>query len=381
MEALEAQGNCKTHDGVRRQAGPGELGKVRGVVLAGVHAWGSCVLEEALCRPLLPVALRPLISYPLQWLQTAGVASASVCGNSDTVIMRRHLGHGAALGISIEYYEDIMPRGPAGCARDAAIDTDADTIVVVDGTLVPSFDLKALLEKHARTGAAVTLVVARTSPEDAESEVFEPAGVFVFARRAFEAILPKGYQDIKETLIPALYRAGETISTFVIDAADALRVTDAASYLGVNMWTLQHASASDSPGAGYVRSGDAWVHSTATVDASAKLVGPVLVGPRSTIAEGALVVGPTTVGEGCQIGPRAVITRSALWNRVEVGAEAVLDQCILADGAHVEAEAAARQTAYVPDRRGDRKLHNWQDGTPNTRARQGARKSATLTAR
>ena len=104
---------------------------VRGVVLAGVHAWGDCVLEQTACRPMLPVAARPLLWHALTWVRRGGVLEASICGNSDTALFRRTFGTGEALGISLEYSEDVMPRGPAGCVRDAAHDTGADAIVVV----------------------------------------------------------------------------------------------------------------------------------------------------------------------------------------------------------------------------------------------------------
>lgn len=356
IEAAGVRGSGAARHGPLRTGHASD--SVWGVVLAGVHAWGSCVLEEAVCRPLLPVALQPLICYPLRWLQRGGVTGVSVCGNSDTSLLRRKLGRGETLQVGLDYYEDVMPRGPAGCVRDAALETDCQTIVVVDGTIIPAVDFSALLAQHQRTGAAVTLVVASTTDADTGACVHEPAGIYVFDRRVLDSIPSKGYQDIKESLIPKLYRAGERIETFVATPEDALRVTDAASYLGVNMWTLQHASR-EAPGPGYRRVGEAWIHETASVDERARLVGPVLVGPRSVVEAEALLVGPTTIGEDCHVGARAVITRSALWNRCEVGAEAVIDQCILADGARVEAEGAVRETAYVPKRRGGRSLRNW----------------------
>ena len=47
-----------------------------------------------------------------------------------------------------------------------------------------------------------------------------------------------GYQDIKETLIPRLHECGERVTTHVVSADLAPRVTGAASYLAVNAWAL-----------------------------------------------------------------------------------------------------------------------------------------------
>jgi hypothetical protein len=35
--------------------------RVEGIVLAGVHQWGDCPLEQAVPRPLVPIGHSPLI--------------------------------------------------------------------------------------------------------------------------------------------------------------------------------------------------------------------------------------------------------------------------------------------------------------------------------
>ena len=114
---------------------------VQGVVLAGVHAWGNCFLEYAIPRPLIPMVDRPLVAHPLGWLRDGGIPSASICANSDTAFLRRRLGNGCSWGISLDYYEDVMPRGPAGCTRDAVIQNGCATLVVVEATTVPQLSL------------------------------------------------------------------------------------------------------------------------------------------------------------------------------------------------------------------------------------------------
>ena len=332
---------------------------VRGVVLAGVHAWGDCVLEQTVCRPMLPVAGRPLLWHALSWVRRGGVLEASICGNSDTALFRRTFGTGEALGISLEYSEDVMPRGPAGCVRDAAHDTGAEAIVVVDGTLVPRTDLASLLRAHALSDAALTLGVRSVGAGNGHPGVEqEPAGVYVFSRSVLEKVPATGYQDIKESLIPDLYRRGERVVTHLVPTSLVPRVTDAASYLGVNMWVVERMVQEGTIPEGYVQVGEAWVDPSARVDPTARLVGPVLVGARSAIEAGALIVGPTTIGDDCAIGSDAVITRSVIWDRCEVGVESILDQCILTHDVSVDTELVARETVFVGPRRTDRRLVN-----------------------
>src|SRR5512136_164453 len=92
---------------------------VRGVVLAGVHQWEQNVFEQVLPRTLLPVANSPLISYPLRWLRRGGIDRMTICANSSSHLIQGYLSDEEVLGITPDYYEDIAPRGPAGCLRDA----------------------------------------------------------------------------------------------------------------------------------------------------------------------------------------------------------------------------------------------------------------------
>ena len=192
-----------------------ELSGVRGIVLAGVHAWNRDVLERVVARPLLPVAARPLIWHVLQWLRGGGVVQASICGNSDTTVLLRRLGDGAAWGMSLEYYEDIMPRGPAGCARDASAGCGASAFVVVEGTIMPRVDLAGLLGAHEESKAALTVVVGGSGQRDGcVAGDGQPTGIYVFSPRVLEEVPALGYQDIKEALIPRLYKSGELVATY-----------------------------------------------------------------------------------------------------------------------------------------------------------------------
>ena len=326
---------------------------VQAVVLAGVHAWGDCVLEQAVTRPLLPVAQRPIIAHGLSWLRAAGVPAATICGNSESAVLRHALGDGGALGVALDYYEDLMPRGPAGCARDAAVTSSADTFVVFDATIVPDFDLVELLDAHAARGAAVTLVA---TPAETAGQAPHPVGLYVFSRAALELVRPTGYQDIKEVLLPELHRQGAQVATYMVAPAAVKRVSHAASYLKVNLWAVQRLVERGGEHADAVWRDEALVAHSARVDPSARLVGPVLVGPDAVIEAGALIVGPTSIGAGCVIEADAVVSRSAVWDGARVSVGAVVDQAVLTHGATVEPELVVRETVCLPPRRAERRV-------------------------
>jgi NDP-sugar pyrophosphorylase family protein len=331
-----------------------ELARVHGIILAGVHAWGGDVLEHLVARPLLPVADRPLIVHILNWLTQAGIREASVCANSDTSSLRKSLGDGSRWSARLEYYEDVMPRGPAGCVRDAVAARDATECVVVDGTIIPDVDLVALLAFHRQSDAAMTVVAGAAGTErvggDPAAGGLQPLGIYVFARSAWEQVPPVGYQDIKEKLIPRLFDLGRAVVLHAVSASAAPRVTGVASYLAVNRWAVRRLAARLTPPERYARVGEAAIHQSAQLDPAVKLVGPVLVGPECVVRRGVIITGPTAIGSGARIGRGAVLSRSVLWSRCIIGEGAVVDQSILTDDACIEPGAVVRNTVYMEAR-------------------------------
>ncbi|MEE9293750.1 MAG: NDP-sugar synthase, partial [Phycisphaerae bacterium] len=218
---------------------------VTSIVLAGTQSWGECPLERVVPRPLAPIINVPLVNHVLSWLGETGITRASICGNSITRLLRNRLGgggNGNGSGVpqclKIDYYQDVAPRGPAGCVKDAGSCHRFDACVVVEGTILPTLDLSVVIEAHQRSGASLTVVVYNGKRDrDAGDEVLVPLGIYIFSRRALDYIPVLGYQDIKETLIPRLYQCGESVLTYRTEFP-AARVTSVDSYLAVNEWAL-----------------------------------------------------------------------------------------------------------------------------------------------
>jgi mannose-1-phosphate guanylyltransferase len=303
----------------------------RGVILAGQYAWKDTKFDALCPRPLLPVGNQPLVSYALHWLSDGGLHDVMVCANRDTRTVGDCLRECRPPDVEVDLVEDPVPRGPAGCVRDAA--GDADTLVVVGGTTVPLPNLGALLASHRASGAALTVVVHPEPGGDGLAKRHVPAGIYVFERRALEHIPRRGFYDIKESLIPRLYRAGErTMAYPVLDWSP--RVFDAQSYLALNGWMVERLCDGPLPD-GFVRVAGMLAHETARIAADVACVGPVLVGAGARVMPGATLVGPTSIGGASVVAEGALVSRSAVWGRCLVGEGAATDGCILADGCMV----------------------------------------------
>ncbi len=312
------------------------------IILAGSHVWSDEALDALCPRVLLPVANAPLISYALEWLRASGIDAIAICANTASRLLQRYLHSGAQHDLDLYYYEDRIPRGPAGCARDAATALPADHFLVIDGSILPDVHWVALSRAHTATRAAATIVgsanAGSSGPGDGQ---LSPAGIYVLARRALEYVPATGFQDIKETLIPRLHRAGEAVIAFGLDQP-LPRLLELRSYLAAQAWVLERLHDGRLAFEGYEGRDGACAHHSARVAAGARILGPVMIGPDSRIEDGAVIIGPSVLGRQCVVCRRAVVERSVLWDKCVVRERARLDRCVVTSGVWIEAGAVER---------------------------------------
>jgi mannose-1-phosphate guanylyltransferase / phosphomannomutase len=317
-----------------------------GIVLVGTHPWTNTTFDRLPPRPLLPVAHRPLISYALAWLRDGGIRDAAVCANRETQVLQSRLQRHVPDGLDVSYYEDAMPRGAAGALRDAALSHNASVFVVADGTAIPHVDITELLASHHRSEAMVTVVSHREASRDGRSSQV-PSGIYVFNREALEVVPDRGFYDIKENLIPYLYRNRQRVAVFAVDKP-CPRVLDLPTYRAVNAWMVDHLVASRAIPDGYVLSRGCLCHRDASIARDATLVGPILIGPGARIGPGAVIVGPTSIGADAEIGSRVLLSRATVWRRAQIFDDAVADRVVLADDSIVAAGSRVYHQIVMP---------------------------------
>jgi NDP-sugar pyrophosphorylase family protein len=129
-------------------------------------------------------------------------------------------------------------------------------------------------------------------------------------------------------------------------------VLDSLSYIAVNHWMVERLADLPKEPEGFITFGDTLAHASARIALDARFVGPALIGPDVRIEEGATIVGPVSIGAGCHIGRGALVSRSVLWTRCEVGDRATVDRSILADGVAVPPGTQMFSEVSVQDQQG-----------------------------
>jgi len=326
---------------------------MQALILAGGAGTRLRPLTNTVPKPVLPLAGRPHIAYVIDWLGRHGV--------DDVVIASGHLAGGVreALkpteGPRIRYAEEPDARGTAGAIRFAEDMLD-ERFLVINGDVLCDLDLTALVEQHRSTGAIATIALypvddpsayglVRRDPDGAITDFLEKpdpaeidtdeinAGAYLLEREILERIPPDREVSIEREVFPPLVGEGlygRRLEGYWIDIGTPDR------YRQANWDILEGAvetSLSDrlDPGGRLidpgVEVGDAVIEPPVLIEAGVVLSPGTKIGPRAVL------------GENCVISQRARITASVLLPGCGVGADAVLDQAVLAAGVEVASGA------------------------------------------
>ncbi|MGQ0743391.1 MAG: NTP transferase domain-containing protein [Acidimicrobiales bacterium] len=311
------------------------IGPRRVVVVIGVGAEAVMTAVRSLAPPRLPI---------------------------DFVVQKVARGTGDAVMVAVSALWgdlDFDPGFDAGYDRDRDTDAgDEDDVLVLAGDtpLIRTSTLTALVDRHARSEAAATMMSARmTDPTGMGRVVRDRAGRVMriveqadadSQEKAIDEVATSTYLFRRSLLSPALRRLrpnnsqGEYYLTDVIGVlagaghnVETLPAPDPAEAFGVND-RCQLAQAEevmrDRINSGWMGSGVTMIDPRTTyVDAGVRLAPDVVLGP------GTILKGNTTVGPGSQIGPHVLLRDCAIGpacsmsfvsgQRAEVGAGVRLD--------------------------------------------------------
>jgi NDP-sugar pyrophosphorylase family protein len=301
----------------------------RAVVLTAGLGTRLRPLTDVRAKPAIPVAGEPLIRRIIRTLVAQGV--------DDLVLNLHHLpatltavvGDGRDLGARVRYSWEPVILGSGGGPRLARPLVGGDSFWIVNGDTLTDVSLGPLADAHAASGARVTLALVPNR------EFARYGGVHLDEERRVTRFTPRG---------PASDRSYHFIGVQLVEGAvfDALRPDEVASSIG-GVYDALMASNPDAV-RGFVS--DASFFDVGTIDDYRRTHDAfVSQQPARSSAEGT-----PSAGRGTTIEPSARVTRSILWDDVQVAAGATLDTCIVTDGVVVPAGAAYSQAVLV---RGD----------------------------
>jgi len=280
-------------------------------------------LTDDLPKPLIPIFLKPLITFALDHLINAGVNRFVVNTHRRPDLFRSFFNRGDYSGapVTLVHEPELLETG--GGIKNAERCLGRDPFITYSGDVLTDLNLQPLIEEHFRRGNDVTLALRDTG---LASDIalrdrhvvdiahrygvagnLDFANIAVWNSAVFQRIPPRK----KISFIPILsdwIGQGGKIGGLVIDDAKWFNISSRTEYLDVHRTILREDWKPH-----YVKNRD-WperVSKSAIVDASAELRGC------------------SVAAEYCQVGAGAVLEDTILWPNAEIASKSQLHGCIV----------------------------------------------------
>jgi mannose-1-phosphate guanylyltransferase len=283
-----------------------DFGRWPALVLTAGLATRLRPLSEVRAKAAMPVAGVPIVARILSWLHQAGVRRVVLNLHHRPESISAIVGDGMQFGVDVRYSWEPVILGSAGGARHALPLLNAERFFIINGDTLTDCDLAALAARHVDAGARVTMALVH-------GDVGRYGGVLVDGRgyvRGFGTSAPDcralhfiGVQAVNADVFAALPddQPSETVRTvyppILQQRAAAIAAFESrAEFLDVG-------TARD------------YLSTVATVAARERR--------------------PFDVGADCRIASDAHLERTVLWDRVTIGSNARLIDCIVADNVTV----------------------------------------------
>ncbi|MBK7704808.1 MAG: NDP-sugar synthase [Acidobacteria bacterium] len=281
-------------------------------------------------KPAIPFLGKPLVGYVAEYVARFGFKDVVVNLHHQPESVMRALGDGSDFGVNIHYTEEIPDiLGTAGALDNARHLLEDDTFVIVNGKIITDIDIAEAVDAHKRSGAIATMVLKPNIKREKFTEVYTKdgflkgfgdyaqslsageikdttrdltaplmfTGIHILEPRVFDYI-PRGvYSDIVPTFYNPALRKGEKIGVHITNA-NWFELSTIPRYLDVSLEMMNGTS--------------------------------------------------VLAGEHCMVSGRAVVKDSIMWDNVQIGDDAHIYRCIIADdvtilpGEHFENAAIVR---------------------------------------
>jgi len=165
-------------------------------------------------KALAPVAGRPFLAKPLEWLASFGIREVVMCAGYGAAQLKESLGDGSAFGVHLAWSEEDRPLGTGGALRLAASHLDGPALVL-NGDTIAECDPWALERARWESGSLGAVALFEVPDARSRGRVEIDGGRvarFVEKDDAFSSRLwrhlPAGTSSLERDVLPGLAREG-----------------------------------------------------------------------------------------------------------------------------------------------------------------------------
>lgn len=131
---------------------------MQALIMAGGKGARLYPYSASLPKPLMPLGDKPVLEILLAQLRAAGIADVILAVNHLRHLLEAFFGDGDRHGLSITYSFEDHPLGTAG-PIGLVLDRLEDHFLLMNGDLLTTLDIKAMISAHQTEGADATIGV------------------------------------------------------------------------------------------------------------------------------------------------------------------------------------------------------------------------------
>jgi mannose-1-phosphate guanylyltransferase/phosphomannomutase len=335
------------------------LRQIKALILAG--GFGTRLRPLSCARPklLFPIAGRPMIEWVLDELLKNEVDTAILATNYLADMVKAHLGKKFD-DIDLHYSLEDRPLGTGGAIKKAErfLKKDED-FFVLNSDIITSPPLKSIFQQHKSLRATATIMLHKVDDpthfgvaqlgrsmkitkfiekprlRDAPSNWIN-AGIYILNPSIFSQLTPRTKISIEKEIFPGLASSGRLYGyKYFGEWFDIGRFEE---YRRANIAVLSRASTSK-----------AMIGPNVKVDANARLIPPLTIGPHSVVGTD-VTLGPNTcVGGRSVINEGSQVSDSILFDTVSLGKNSLINGSLIGESAVVGANVRIGEGCVVGD--------------------------------
>ena len=318
-------------------------------------------------KPMVPVVNRPVLHHVLDNLQRHGVAETVINLHTRPELIRRYCSDGSRWGMKIRYSREADLLGTAGAVKKMEKVFRDCAFFVLSGDGLSDIHLTDLLHFHKTRKALATIVlkpmdhrfdygvvltkanrqVRKFVEKPSWSEVFSNevnTGIYLLEPEVLRYIPKNRPYDFGNELWPALVKKGLPIYGYTMSGYWC-DVGNLSEYRKSQWDALDGKIQIRIPGR-EIRE-KIWVDERTRIPPKVRLKAPCVIG-QGAILHPNCVIGPyTVVGDFSEIGSGAVLKNCILWNRVRVGRNVHLSNCIIGENGSVQEDISVYEAAVL----------------------------------
>lgn len=306
-------------------------------------------------KPMVPVVNRPVIHHVLDNLSRHGVREVAVNLHVGAEQVRSFCGDGSKWHVRITYSHEKTLLGTAGAVKKLQNFFKDSAFFVLSGDGLCDINLTDFWKFHKSKKSLATMALKQVDQrfdygvtmtdkgarikgfmeKPSWGDIFSNkvnTGIYLFEPEVL-SFMPAGrFYDFGHQLWPKLLKMKKRIYGYEMDGYWC-DVGNLSEYRRSQKDALEGRIRLNIPGRQISKR--VWVDEGSRLHPDAVLKAPCLIGKNCKIGPGA-VIGPDTVlGDGCEVGAKALLKNCILFDQVRVGSEVHLSNCIIGERGNV----------------------------------------------